>query len=292
MKINKKTLALVLALVACFGLFAGCGEKPAVSDTDIPENEGQETEITDISDFDYISGKGKIVIGYTDYAPMNYTDDEGVFTGFDTELAEAVCEKLGLTPEFVEINWDTKEIELEAKSIDCIWNGLTITPARQAAMSISEPYVKNAQVVIVKKGSGITGTADLIGKTVVAEVSSAGEMQILGDDENEPEENLAQAKYVAVNYQKDCLLEVKSGTADAAVLDWTLAMTMIGEGTSYEDLEMIEGLELATEEYGIAFRKDSDITEKVNAALRELVADGTLPALAEKYGLSLAPAIS
>ncbi|NLV86527.1 MAG: transporter substrate-binding domain-containing protein, partial [Clostridiales bacterium] len=270
-------------------------EKPAASDTDIPENlpvEEQETEITDVSDFDYISEKGKIVIGYTDYAPMNYTDDEGEFTGFDTELAIAVCEKLGLTPEFVEINWDTKEIELEAKSIDCIWNGLTITPSRQDAMSISDPYVKNAQVVIVKKGSGISGTADLIDKTVVAEVSSAGEMQILGDDENEPEENLAQAKYVAVNYQKDCLLEVKSGTADAAVLDWTLAMTMIGEGTSYDDLEMIEGLELATEEYGIAFRKGSDITEKVNAALRELVEDGTLPALAEKYGLSLAPTIS
>lgn len=294
MKMNKKTVALIMALVVCLGLFAGCGAKPD-ADTDIPESAspaGQEGEETAASDLAYINGKGEIVIGYTDYAPMNYVDDNGEFTGFDTELAEAVCEKLGLTPKFVEINWDTKEVELEAKSIDCIWNGLTITAARQAAMSISDAYVKNAQVVVVKKDSGITGTADLIGKTVVAEVSSAGELQIKGDEENEPEENLAQAKYIAMNKQTDCLLEVKAGTADAAVLDWTLAKTMVGEETNFSELIMVDGLELAAEEYGIAFRKGSDVTEQVNAILRQLVADGTLPALAEKYGLSLAPAIA
>jgi polar amino acid transport system substrate-binding protein len=232
-----------------------------------------------------------MVIGYTVYEPMNYTDEKGEFTGFDTEFAKAVCEKLGVTPEFVEINWDTKEIELAAKSIDCIWNGMTITPARAAEMSISLPYVKNAQVIVVKADSGITSTADLIGKTVVAELGSAGEMQIIGSEDSEPEENLAQATYVGMGKQTECLLEVKAGTAAAAVLDWTLAKTMVGEGTDYADLIMIDGLELAPEEYGIAFRKDSNVTERVNAIIAELVADGTLPALAEKYGLSLAPAI-
>lgn len=261
MKNGKRIIALALALIMCAALFAGCGGK-----------------------------KEEFVIGVTPYEPMNYLDENGEWTGFDTEFAEAVCEKLGVTPKFVEIVWDTKVIELNAKTIDCIWNGLTIDAERAEQMSISLPYVKNAQVIVVKADSGITSTADLVDKTVVAEVGSAGENQIKGEG---AEENLARANYIGMSKQVDCLLEVKSGTADAAVLDWTLAKTMVGEGTSYSDLIMIGGLELATEEYGIAFRKeDVELTEKVNNIIKELVADGTLPALAEKYGLALAPAIA
>ncbi len=289
----KTAFVLLLALTLCLGTFVGCGAKP-VEQSEAPSgtpSNAPESETPAGDDMAYIESNGKMVIGYTVYEPMNYTDETGEFTGFDTEFAKAVCEKLGVTPEFVEINWDTKEIELAAKSIDCIWNGMTITPSRSAEMSISLPYVKNAQVVVVKADSGITSTADLVGKTVVAEVGSAGEMQITGSEDSEPEENLAQATYVGMSKQTDCLLEVKAGTAAAAVLDWTLAKTMVGEGTDYADLIMVDGLELAPEEYGIAFRKDSNVTERVNAIIAELVADGTLPALAEKYGLSLAPAI-
>ena len=241
------------------------------------------------SDAKYIEKKDKLLIGITIYEPMNYYDANGNLTGFDTEFAQAVCDKLGLKAEFVEINWDTKEIELNAKSIDCIWNGMTITEERAANMSISYPYVKNAQVVVVKADSAIASTADLIGKTVVAEIGSAGEGQIKGDDANA---DLAQANYVGLSKQTDCLMEVKAGTADAAVLDWTLAKTMVGEGTSFSDLKMVDGLELATEEYGIAFRKGSDFTAKVNDTIKALVADGTLTAMADKYGLALAPAIA
>ena len=141
----------------------------------------------------------------------------------------------------------------------------------------------------MKADSSVASTADLIGKTVVAEMGSAGEAQIEGDDANA---DLAQAEYVGMNKQTDCLMEVKAGTADAAVLDWTLAMSMVGEGTDFADLKMVEGVELATEEYGIAFRKGSDFTAKVDETIKALVADGTLPALAEKYGLALAPAIT
>ena len=102
------------------------------------------------SDLDYIKGKGKLVIGYTVYEPMNYTDADGNFTGFDTELATAVCEKLGVEPEFVEINWDTKVVELDAKSIDCIWNGMTITTAAQESMECTNAYCNNAQVIVTK----------------------------------------------------------------------------------------------------------------------------------------------
>ena len=289
----KTAFVLLLALTLCLGTFVGCGAKP-VEQSEAPSgtpSDTPESETPAGDDMAYIESNGKMVIGYTVYEPMNYTDETGEFTGFDTEFAKAVCEKLGVTPEFIEINWDTKEIELAAKSIDCIWNGMTITPSRSAEMSISLPYVKNAQVVVVKADSGITSTADLVGKTVVAEVGSAGEMQITGSEDSVPEENLAKATYVGMSKQTDCLLEVKAGTAAAAVLDWTLAKTMVGEGTDYADLIMVDGLELAPEEYGIAFRKDSNVTERVNAIIAELVADGTLPALAEKYGLSLAPAI-
>ncbi len=232
------------------------------------------------SDLDDIKGKGKMVIGYTVYEPMNYTDADGNFTGFDTELATAVCEKLGVEPEFVEINWDTKVVELDAKSIDCIWNGMTLTEDIMANTATTKAYAKNAQVVVVKDGTDYTSTADLADKTVVAEAGSAGEAAIQGD------ENLAKADYVSKSVQTDCLMEVAAGTADAAVLDLTLANAMIGAGTDYASLKIVD--ELNAEEYGVAFRKGSDAAAAVDAAFDELKADGTMQALADKYDLALA----
>ena len=232
------------------------------------------------SDLDYIKGKGKLVIGYTVYEPMNYTDADGNFTGFDTELATAVCEKLGVEPEFVEINWDTKVVELDAKSIDCIWNGMTLTDDIMANTATTKAYAKNAQVVVVKDGTDYISTADLADKTVVAEAGSAGEAAIQGD------ENLSKADYVSKSVQTDCLMEVAAGTADAAVLDLTLANAMIGAGTDYASLKIVD--ELNAEEYGVAFRKGSDAAAAVDAAFDELKADGTMQALADKYDLALA----
>ena len=286
----KKFFALLLALTMSLSL-AACGGKDAPVADDAAEDAAAEetTETTPESDAAYIEGNGKLVVGITIYEPMNYYDDAGNLTGFDTEFAQAVCDKMGLEAVFQEINWDTKEIELAGKTIDCIWNGMTITEDRAANMSISLPYVKNAQVIVVKADSAYASTADLVDATLVAEMGSAGEGQIEGEDANA---DLAQAEYVGMNKQTDCLMEVKAGTADAAVLDWTLAKSMVGEGTDFADLKMIEGVELAAEEYGIAFRQGSDFTAKVNDAINALVADGTLPALAEKYGLALAPAIA
>ena len=232
------------------------------------------------SDLDYIKGKGKMVIGYTVYEPMNYTDADGNFTGFDTELAIAVCAKLGVEPEFVEINWDTKVVELDAKSIDCIWNGMTLTDDIMANTACTKAYAKNAQVVVMKADADYSSTADLVGKTIVAEAGSAGESAISED------ESLSQADYVSKSVQTDCLMEVAAGTADAAVLDLTLATAMIGEGTDYANLAIKD--ELNAEEYGVAFRKGSDAADAVNAAFDELKADGTMQALADKYSLALA----
>ena len=263
--------AMALSLAACGG--------PASTST-AASSAAPASSVAADSDLAYIRSNGKMVIGYTVYEPMNYTDADGSFTGFDTELATAVCEKLGVEPEFVEINWDTKETELAAKSIDCIWNGLTLTDDREENMACTKPYVKNAQVVVVKDGTDYTSTADLIGKTVVAEAGSAGETTITENAD------LSQADFISKDVQTDCLMEVAAGTADAAVLDLTLASAMIGEGTDYANLKMVD--ELNVEEYGVAFRKGSDAAEAVDNAFDELKADGTMQALADKYGLTLA----
>ena len=221
-----------------------------------------------------------MTIGYTVYEPMNYTDADGNFTGFDTELATAVCEKLGVEPDFVEINWDTKIVELDAKSIDCIWNGMTLTDDIMANTACTKAYAKNAQVVVMKADADYSSTADLVGKTIVAEAGSAGESAISED------ESLSQADYVSKSVQTDCLMEVAAGTADTAVLDLTLATAMIGEGTDYANLAIKD--ELNAEEYGVAFRKGSDAADAVNAAFDELKADDTMQTLADKYSLALA----
>ena len=266
--------AMALSLAACGGAASTSTVASSAASGSAAASE------TAASDLDYIKEKGKLVIGYTVYEPMNYTDADGNFTGFDTELATAVCEKLGVEPEFVEINWDTKVVELDAKSIDCIWNGMTLTDDIMANTATTKAYAKNAQVVVVKDDTDYSSTADLVGKTVVAEAGSAGEAAIEGD------ENLAQADYVSKSVQTDCLMEVAAGTADAAVLDLTLANAMIGEGTDYASLKIVD--ELNAEEYGVAFRKGSDAAAAVDAAFDELKADGTMQALAEKYDLALA----
>ena len=287
---KKKLLALTLAfglalsLAACSG-----GTQPGTADTPAPATDfpapatGSPAAESDLA---YLQDKGSLIIGYTVYEPMNYTDENGEFTGFDTELARAVCEKLGLEPEFVIINWDTKEVALEAKDIDCIWNGLTLDPDREANMACTVPYVKNAQVVVVKEGFDYADTASLAGKTVCAEIGSAGETMCRGNDESEPDAGLAQAEFVGKSVQTDCLMEVKSGTADAAVLDMTLANAMTGEGTNYDDLVVVD--HLGEENYGVAFRKGSDTRDAVNEIFAEMTADGSLKALADKYGLELA----
>ena len=281
----KKIAALLMATLMLALAFTGCA-KPAEADTPVTEDVTPELDAApavEDSDLAYIVGNGKMVIGITEYAPMNYYDDAGKLIGFDTEFAEAVCAKLGVAPEFVVINWDTKEMELEAKNIDCIWNGFTITEERKEALEFTEPYVKNMQVVVIKADNAATyvDTASLAGANLVAEMGSTGESSIADD------ENLSQASYVGVSKMADALLEVKAGTADAAVIDYVMAKAMVGEGTDYADLMIMDGVELAYEEYGVGFRKGSDAAAAVNEATAALIAEGSLPEIAAKYGLAL-----
>ena len=276
---TKKLLALLMAGAMSVSVLSGCGGSAAK--TDDSSADAADTSASAESDVDYVKSNGKLVIGITDFAPMDYKEDgSDEWVGFDADMAKAFAESLGVKAEFIEINWDNKIMELDSKGVDAVWNGMTLTDEIQANAACTKAYAKNAQVVVMKSDADYSSTADLVGKTVVAEAGSAGESAIQDD------ESLSQADYVSKSVQTDCLMEVAAGTADAAVLDLTLATAMIGEGTDYANLAIKD--ELNAEEYGVAFRKGSDVAEAVNAAFDELKADGTMQKLADKYSLTLA----
>ena len=257
----KKFMALALALLLTLTLFAGCGASG------------------DGSDLAAVKKNGKLVVGITDYEPMDYKDENGEWTGFDAEFARLFGEELGVEVEFFVIaDWGQKFFELDSKNIDCVWNGMTITEEALKNASVSDPYVINAQVVVMKADAvGNYPDADsLKGLTFAVESGSAGESALTG---------LGITDYVAVQDQAKAVMEVAAGTADACVIDITMANAMTGEGTSYADLA--PGIALTSEEYGVAFRKDSDLTAKFNAFMDKLLTDGTLQALADKYSLTL-----
>ena len=245
------------------------------------------------SDAEYILGKGTLNIGITLFAPINYEDPEtGDLVGFDTEFAKAVCADLGIEPNFIVISWDAKEIELNSKSIDCIWNGMCITPEREENMSISDPYLLNTQAMVMQASREEEIMADVSGYTVVAEQGSTGEGKLQGtieDDETvvvSAQEYFADCTYIPVGSMANALLEVKSGTADIALVDSVCALGMVRPDSDYSDLVVNMDNNFGDQFYGIAFRKGSDFTAMVNESIAKLKEDGTVAELAEKYGLT------
>ena len=254
----KKTLALLLAaLMALTALMI-----PAMAETDM----------------EYVKDKGKLVVGITDFAPMDYKDENGEWIGFDADMANAFGEYLGVKVEFVEIDWDNKVLELNGKSIDCVWNGMTLTDAVKEAMETSNAYCNNAQVVVLPaaKAADYADVEALKGLTFAVEAGSAGEAEIDALGYNK----------TAVTSQADTLLEVAAGTSDAAVIDALMAAAMVGEGTSYANLTYT--LSLNSEEYGVGFRKGSDLAAALNEFFAAAYADGTMMTLAETYGVQAA----
>lgn len=281
-RISRRQFLAAAGVAAAAGLLSACGAtSTAASSTASSAAAGASSAASAAeSDWDYISGKGELVIGVTQYEPMNYLDTDGTtWIGFDTEMAEAVCAKLGLTAVFQEIEWDNKVLELEAKNIDCIWNGMTVTDELAQSIDFSISYSENVQVCVINASNADTYTSidtiNVSGVAVGAEAGSAGEAAV--------QDNFPNASLTSLNVQRDCLLELKSGTLDVGVMDRTLAVSTTGEGTDFADLMVVDGLELTHEEFAVGLRKGSDFTEKLNETLQELAADGTVAALAEKY---------
>lgn len=247
------------------------------------------------SDWEYLKDKGTVTIGVTNYPPMNYLDDSGNWTGFDTEFAQAAFESLGLKVEFVEISWEAKETELSSKSIDCLWNGMCITEDRKEMWEVSTPYMYNTQAMVMKADKADEIMADVSGKKVVAEAGSTGEEKITGviDDTNDStvevmaKEYFANSEYTGVSNMATALMDVQNGVADIAVVDSVIAQGMIeGSGSSFTDLIINTDNKFGDQYFGIAFRKGSDVCAKINKAIEELKTSGKLGEIAKKYGLS------
>ena len=277
--IMKKFLCLMLALSMFGVLFAGCTKEatPATPESAVTD----EAEVVDeavASDLAYVKEKGTLVVGITDFAPMDYQDETGAWIGFDADMAKAFAEDLGVAVEFQVIDWDNKVLELDSKNIDVVWNGMTLTDEVKSAMECSNAYCNNAQVVIVpaEVADQYADVESVKALNFAVESGSAGQAQV---------EALG-ASYTEVLDQATALLEVSTGTADAAVIDSLMAAAMVGEGTSYESLTYTVALN--SEEYGVGFRKGSDLAAALNDFFAASYADGSMEACAQTYGVQAA----
>ena len=281
--IMKKFTALLMSLLLV-GSLAACGNS---SDSDSAADDTADTtdtadtadtvEGTD-SDLEYVKEKGTLVVGITEFEPMDYKDESGNWIGFDADMATAFAESLGVDVEFVEIDWDNKILELDGKTIDCVWNGMTLTDEVTSAMECSNAYCNNAQIVIVPadKADQYQDVDSLSDLTFAVEAGSAGEAEVSALGLN----------YTAVKAQSDALMEVAAGTSDAAVIDSLMAAAMVGEGTGYAYLTYTVGLN--SEEYGVGFRKGSDLADALNEFFVSSYADGSMLTCAETYGVQAA----
>ena len=272
-------LGLTLSLAACGGGTTSTADTPAgSSESPAAENTAAQTSETPAAESDvaYIQDKGTLVVGITEFAPMDYQDENGEWIGFDADLARKVAEALGVDVEFSVIDWNNKLMELDSRTVDCLWNGMTITDEITGGASAPNPYATNAQVVVLKAdvAGDYQDAASLSGLTFAVEAGSAGEAAA----------QEAGLTYVSVSDQATALMEVSSGTSDACIVDLLMAGAMIGEGTSYPDLTYT--VRLTEEDYGVGCRKGSDLTDFINEQLKVLYDDGTIAELAEQYGIS------
>ena len=266
---KKKFVAGLLTCVMAVSMMA-CGSK-ADSQT-AGDNAGAEQAESDVA---YIQDKGTLIVGITDFAPMDYKDDNGEWIGFDADISKKVAESLGVDVEFVEIDWDNKILELDNKSIDVVWNGMTLTPEVTNSMECTKAYLNNAQVVVVSKdkADSVKTAEDAAELSFAVESGSAGEEAA---SENGYD-------YVAVKSQADAVMEVAAGTSDACIIDLLMAGAMVGEGTSYPDLK--HTVDITTEEYGVGCLKGSYLAAYIDEQFKTLYDDGTLEEVGTTYGV-------
>lgn len=249
-------ICLTLALICCFSSTA-CKKKK--------------------SDLEYVQKKGTLVVGITDYEPMDYKEN-GQWVGFDAEMATLFANKIGVTVEFVEISWSQKTTELSSKSIDLVWNGMTLSDELKADMDFSVSYATNMQVAVIKKSNAesINSINAVKNSLIAVEEGSAGDTVAT--------ETLKASKINRIENQVQSLMEVKAGTSDCAIVDYTMAYSIVGKG-SYQDLMIVDTsvVSFNREVFGVGARKKSNLIAKLNEFFKEKYQDGTMKTLAEKY---------
>ena len=288
----KKTLSLALALTMALSLAACGGDSSSASTPDASGSSSQADASTSapagssstpevVEDVAYVQTLDRVLVGITEFEPMDYQNTDGEWIGFDADMAKAFAESLGVEVQFQVIDWDNKIMELDGKTIDVVWNGMTLVDEVTSAMSCSNPYCNNYQVVVMPADVA----ADYPDAASMSELNFAVESGSAGEEQAE----LNGFTSTPVLDQATAVLEVESGTADAAIIDSLMADAMVGEGTSYEDLTYTISLnEEEGEQYGVGFRKGSDLVEKLNQFFVDSYADGTMMELAETYGVQAA----
>ncbi len=254
-KILTLLLAMMLVIGACFGLTA-CGED---------------------DDVQAVKDSGKLVVGVTIYAPMDYIDNEGNWTGFDAELAQQFATSLGVKCQIVIITWANKVAELNSRQIDLVWNGMTASEELGKKIDFSVSYAKNAQVAVVRADSSITTKEQIKNASIAVENGSAGHT-VAGE--------IGATDVTPLTAQVDALNDVKAGQSQVAIIDITMAQSVCGKG-EYSNLKIVEGVSYGDEIFAVGLRKGSNLKEKLDAFLKAKYASGEITRLAEKYGVGI-----
>ena len=266
----KKLISLALALVLSLSLIA-CGAKQ----DDTPQTGADTPDTTQTAE------KQKLIVGFdAEFPPFGFIAADGSYDGFDLAMAEELCSRLGWDFEAVPIVWDSKDAELAAGTINCIWNGFTME-GREADYAFSKPYMHNEQVVVVKKDSGISSLDDLAGKNVMTQVDSAA-LDVLEGDQKDLADTFAGGKAQTIGDYNNAFMQLESGAVDAVACDLSIAdYQMAAKPDMFVKLEP-----LSTENYAVGFAKDGDaaMVDAVNKTLKEMYDDGTIAKLCEKWG--------
>ncbi len=280
---KKRILCAAISSVMAVSL-AACGGKTeettaaraAESQAEASQTEA-ETEKTEAASSEAKAAAGTLIVGFDqDFPPMGFMGADGEFTGFDLELAQEVASRLGLEYKPQPIAWDAKDMELEAGNIDCIWNGFTMT-GREADYTWTEPYMENSQVFVVAKDSGITSKEDLAGKVVECQIDSSAEAAL----SQEPELTATFADLLTTADYNSAFMDLEQGAVDAIAMDVIVAGYQIQQRNA--DFVILEDT-LSAEEYAVGFKKgNEELRDKVQSALEEMAADGTLKEISEKW---------
>lgn len=263
----KKILAVTLALLMVVTCFAACGKKETDS-----TDKNKDTVVTDSQ---YVKNKGTLVVGITEFEPMDYQKN-GEWVGFDADLAKEFAKYLGVDIKFNLIDWKYKTTELDGKTIDVVWNGMTLNDEVKAAMDCTNAYCRNKQVIVVP--------ADKAEQYNTVEACKSLKFAVENGSAGKDEADANGFNYIEVEDQATALQEVAAGTSDAAIIDLLMAGAMIGEGTSYANLAYT--VELSDEVYAVGFRKGSDLVAQFNTFYAAKIADGTVDKIAEKYRIT------
>lgn len=264
--------AMVLSLAAC----GGAKTETTAAETTAEKKEETTTAGTTTAETAEAAG-GTLIVGFDqDFPPMGFVGDNGEYTGFDLDLAKEVASRLGLEYKAQPVAWDSKDMELESGNIDCIWNGFTIT-GREDDYTWTTPYMANKQVFVVANDSDIKSQTDLAGKVVEVQADSSAEAAL---KENQDLANTFGQLLTTPDYNT-AFMDLEQGAVDAVAMDVIVAGYQIKQRNA--DFKILDD-SLSEEEYGVGFKKgNTELRDKVQGALEEMAADGTLAKISDEW---------